>query len=188
MLCHTFWSKLAQLLRTISEMLRIRAKDREHSRRDCRGHCVHAPPMDNWDTLVNITVCAICEGTYRTWGENANSQHTQQGHDSTHQLDYTALTGLPACAVKPLQVIRNAAAAQVFNQPKYSHVPPLISLHWLPAGAHIKFMSPVLAFVAANGTAPTAISPSTVSKWTSPGDSCTAWKQVSHQMFLIHGS
>src|SRR4029434_7036620 len=35
-------------------------------------------------------------------------------------LDYcnALLTGLPACVVKPLQMIQNAAARLVFNQPK----------------------------------------------------------------------
>src|SRR4029434_3457918 len=36
------------------------------------------------------------------------------------RLDYcnALLTGLPACVVKPLQMIQNAAARLVFNQPK----------------------------------------------------------------------
>ena len=32
------------------------------------------------------------------------------------------LTGLTACALKPLQLIQNAVARLVFNQPKFSHV------------------------------------------------------------------
>src|SRR4029434_2339583 len=57
-------------------------------------------------------------------------------------LDYCTplLTGLPACVVKPLQMIQNAAARLVFNQPKRAHVTPLlIELHWLPVAARIKF-------------------------------------------------
>ena len=43
------------------------------------------------------------------------------------------LIGLPACAVKPLQMVQNAVACLVFNQPKRAHVIPLfIELHWLP--------------------------------------------------------
>src|SRR4029434_618054 len=58
------------------------------------------------------------------------------------RLDYcnALLTGLPACVVKPLQMIQNAAARLVFNQPKRAHVTPLlIELHWLPVAARIKF-------------------------------------------------
>src|SRR4029434_10212408 len=64
-------------------------------------------------------------------------------------LDYchALLTGLPACVVKPLQMIQNAAARLVFNQPKRAHVTPLlIELHWLPVAAHIKFKSLILAY------------------------------------------
>ena len=37
------------------------------------------------------------------------------------KLDYcnSLLTGLPACALEPLQLIQNAAARLVFNQPKF---------------------------------------------------------------------
>src|SRR4029434_5306937 len=40
------------------------------------------------------------------------------------RLDYcnALLTGLPACVVKPLQMIQNAASRLVFNQPKRAHV------------------------------------------------------------------
>ncbi|XDV14261.1 hypothetical protein PO909_002435 [Leuciscus waleckii] len=58
------------------------------------------------------------------------------------RLDYcnALLAGLPACATKPLQMIQNAAARLVFNEPKRAHVTPLfISLHWLPLAARIKF-------------------------------------------------
>ncbi|KAJ8362211.1 hypothetical protein AAFF_G00388700 [Aldrovandia affinis] len=32
-----------------------------------------------------------------------------------------------ACAIKPLQLVQNAAACLVFNQPKFTHVTPLLS-------------------------------------------------------------
>src|SRR4029434_6615850 len=50
------------------------------------------------------------------------------------------LTGLPACVVKPLQMIQNTAAHLVFNQPKRAHVTPLlIDLPLLPVPARLKF-------------------------------------------------
>ncbi|KAJ8407757.1 hypothetical protein AAFF_G00268010 [Aldrovandia affinis] len=74
------------------------------------------------------------------------------------RLDYcnSLLAGLLACAIKPLQLVQNAAARLVFNQPKFTHVTPLLSsLHWLPIAACIRFKSLVLAFqVARDPSAP----------------------------------
>ena len=73
------------------------------------------------------------------------------------KLDYcnSLLTGLPACALKPLQFIQNAAARLVFNQPKFSHVTPLLrSLHWLPVIARTEYKPLMLAFKATRGMAP----------------------------------
>src|SRR4029434_8684229 len=67
---------------------------------------------------------------------------------SSH-LDYcnALLTGLPAFSVKHPQMIQNAGARLVFNQPKRAHVTPLlIELHWLPVAARIKFKSLMLAY------------------------------------------
>ncbi len=58
------------------------------------------------------------------------------------RLDYcnALLAGLPSSTIKPQQIIQNAAARLVFNEPKRAHVTPIfISLHWLPVAARIKF-------------------------------------------------
>ncbi len=73
------------------------------------------------------------------------------------RLDYSnaLLAGLPSNTIKPLQIIQNAAARLVFNEPKRAHVTPLfISLHWLPVAAHIKFKTLMLAYRTTTGSAP----------------------------------
>ncbi len=76
------------------------------------------------------------------------------------RLDYcnALLAGLPSNTIKPLQMIQNAAARLVFNEPKRAHVTPLfISLHWLPVAARIKFKTLMLAYKTATGSAPSYI-------------------------------
>ncbi|XP_033988854.1 uncharacterized protein LOC117484534, partial [Trematomus bernacchii] len=76
------------------------------------------------------------------------------------RLDYfqSLLAGLPSCAIRPLQLIQNAAARLVFNLPKCSHTTPLLrSLHWLPVAARIRFKTQVLAYRAVNGSGPSYI-------------------------------
>ncbi len=54
------------------------------------------------------------------------------------RLDYcnALLAGLPASSIKRLQLIQNAAARLIFNEPKIMHVTPLfINWHWLPIAA-----------------------------------------------------
>ncbi len=65
------------------------------------------------------------------------------------------IDGLPSNTIKPLQMIQNAAARLVFNEPKRTHVTPLfISLHWLPVAARIKFKTLMLAYRTTTGSAP----------------------------------
>ncbi len=73
------------------------------------------------------------------------------------RLDYcnALLAGLPSNTIKPLQMIQNAAARLVFNEPKRAHVTPLfVSLHWLPVAARIKFKTLMLTNRTAIGSAP----------------------------------
>ncbi len=73
------------------------------------------------------------------------------------RLDYcnALLAGLPSNTIKPLQMIQNAAARLVFNEPKRAHVTPLfVSLHWLPVAARIKFKTLMIAYRTTTGSAP----------------------------------
>ncbi len=73
------------------------------------------------------------------------------------RLDYcnALLAGLPASSIKPLQLIQNAAARLIFNEPKRTHVTPLfINLHWLPIAARIKFKVLMFAYRTSSGSAP----------------------------------
>ncbi|KAK3507917.1 hypothetical protein QTP70_002915, partial [Hemibagrus guttatus] len=73
------------------------------------------------------------------------------------RLDYcnSLLAGLLLNAIRPLQMIQNAAAQLVFNLPKFSHTTPLLrSLHWFSVAARIRFKTLMLAYKAKNGPAP----------------------------------
>ncbi|XP_053538743.1 uncharacterized protein LOC128633591 [Ictalurus punctatus] len=73
------------------------------------------------------------------------------------KLDYcnALLSGLPASSIRPLQMIQNAAARLIFNQPKRTHVTLLfISLRWLPVATQIKFKALTLTYKTLSGTAP----------------------------------
>ncbi|XP_068564105.1 uncharacterized protein [Cebidichthys violaceus] len=73
------------------------------------------------------------------------------------RLDYcnSLLTGAPASAIRPLELVQKAAARLVFNRPKFSHTTSFLrSLHWLPVRARIQFKTLVLAYRAVKGTAP----------------------------------
>ncbi len=73
------------------------------------------------------------------------------------RLDYcnALLAGLPANSIKLLQLIQNAVARLIFNEPKIMHVTHLfINLHWLPIAARIKFKALMFAYKTTSGSAP----------------------------------
>ena len=60
-------------------------------------------------------------------------------------------------ALKLVQLIQNAAARLVFNQPKSSHVTPLLrSLHWLPVTGHTEYKT-LICLQSQNGYGTTSI-------------------------------
>ncbi len=73
------------------------------------------------------------------------------------RLDYcnALLAGISASSIKPLQLIQNAAARLIFNEPKRTHVTPLfINLHWLPIAARIKLKGLMFAYRTTSSSAP----------------------------------
>ncbi len=65
------------------------------------------------------------------------------------------LAGLSASSIKPLQLIQNAAARLIFNEPKRTQVTPLfINLHWLPIAARIKFKTLMFTYRTTSCSAP----------------------------------
>ncbi len=57
--------------------------------------------------------------------------------------------------IKPLQLIQIVAARFIFNEPKRTHITPLIiNLHWLPIAARNKFKALMFAYRTSSGSAP----------------------------------
>ena len=85
-----------------------------------------------------------------TSGESVHSSQPTRPSSSSKQWSCycnSLLAGLPASAIRPLQLIQNAAARLIFNAPKYTHTTRLLTdLHWLPVIARIKFKTLVLAY------------------------------------------
>ena len=72
-------------------------------------------------------------------------------------LDYCngLLYDLPDYQIRKLQRIQNMAARLVFQQPKFSHVTPLmLELHWLPVRYRIQFKLLLYTFKGIHGSAP----------------------------------
>ncbi len=71
------------------------------------------------------------------------------------RLDYcnALLAELLSNTIKPLQMIQNAAARLVFNEPKEPmFIPIIISLHWLLVAARFKFKTLMLAYRTTTGS------------------------------------
>ncbi|KAI4873408.1 hypothetical protein NFI96_002258 [Prochilodus magdalenae] len=82
---------------------------------------------------------------------------SQEATQLLSRLDYcnSLLAGLPLRAIRPLQLVQNAAARLIFNLPKFTHVTPLLrSIHWLPVVARIRSKTLMLAYKAKIGPAP----------------------------------
>ncbi|KAI4893567.1 hypothetical protein NFI96_021368 [Prochilodus magdalenae] len=74
------------------------------------------------------------------------------GHFKARLLQFA---GLPLRAIRPLELVQNAAARLIFTLPKFTHVTPLLrSLQWLPVVARIRFKTLMRAYKAKNGPAP----------------------------------
>ena len=72
-------------------------------------------------------------------------------------IDYcnALLYNIPKYQINKLQRIQNMAAKLIFQQPKFSHVTPLLTeLHWLPVEYRIKFKLLILTFKGVHKTAP----------------------------------
>ena len=63
--------------------------------------------------------------------------------------------GLPNYQLNKLQRVLNVSARQVYNAPRFCHIPPLLrSLHWLPVKARIQVKILLITFKAIHGLAP----------------------------------
>ncbi|KAK3529935.1 hypothetical protein QTP86_009327 [Hemibagrus guttatus] len=107
-----------------------------------------APRRLSTDTTTSARISA-CLADISSW----MTAHQLKLNPSKTEL--LIIPGLPLNAIRPLQMIQNAAARLVFNLPKFSHTTPLLrSLHWLPVAARIRFKTLMLAYKAKNGPAP----------------------------------
>ena len=75
-----------------------------------------------------------------------------------NRLDYcnSLLFGLPACDIRRLQSVQNAAAHLFGGLASHDHVTPVlrVKIHWLPITKRIDFKVAVMVFKCINGLAP----------------------------------
>ncbi len=119
--------------------------------------------MTSWHSKTTLQRLLDLAGLHYTTSERSGPFWQSMLHNFLSRplsfLDYfnALLAGLPSNTIKPLQMIQNAAARLVFNEPKRAHVTPLfISLHWLPVAARIQFKTLMLAYKTTTGSAPTS--------------------------------
>ncbi|KAI5089832.1 arginine-hydroxylase NDUFAF5, mitochondrial precursor [Silurus meridionalis] len=97
----------------------------------------------------------IIKGAQQIIEDHTDERGIRSGAQQIIEGAQQIIKGLPLNAIRPLQMIQNAAARLVFNQPKFSHTTPLLrSLHWLPCTYRIRFKTLMLAYKAKNGPAP----------------------------------
>ncbi len=120
--------------------------------------------MTSWPSKSTLQRLLDLAGLHYTTSERSGPFWQSMLHNFLSRplsfLDWTTamlfLAGLPSNTIKPLQMIQNAAARLVFNEPKRAHVTPLfVSLHWLPVAARIQFKTLMLAYRTTTGSAPT---------------------------------
>ena len=88
----------------------------------------------------------------------------------TSRLDScnSVLAGLPACKLKPLSRVQNAAARLIVKARKYDHITDtLVNLHWLPIPQRIQFKLLLLVYKALHNLAPSYLNE--LADWYAPG-------------------
>ncbi|KAI4872942.1 hypothetical protein NFI96_023628, partial [Prochilodus magdalenae] len=104
--------------------------------------------------LTDLGITGTAWKWFESYLEDRHYQEATQLHFKARLLQL-ATGWSSSMAIRPLQLVQNAAANLIFNLPKFTHVTPLLrSLHWLPVFARIRFKTLMLAYKAKNGPAP----------------------------------